>query len=902
MHVSHLIHYFTGIFILVLSMGFGRPAVAQTIDEDLIRKELKGRNIDEGELTSRLEEKGIDTQSLSEKTPEELLELKGVVEETIKEMEAENEGQHTSAEEHPMIQQDSIPPAPKDAVPLTPAVTTPGKDKQKDEIPIYGKSVFEGSIPLFERTDDANVPPSYILGAGDKLTVSIWGIAQYNSSFEINHQGYIQPERMPRIYLKGLTLDQAKEILRGKFKKYYPFNKNEFETSLNHIRSITVHIYGEVNRPGGFNIPATNTALNAIVAAGGPSKLGSIRKITLLRGKTKTMIDVYRWLEDPSYAEKLYLRENDILLVPVADRIVRITGAVYRPMRYEMVDGEHLSDLLSYAGGLRPDAYRENINIIRYEDGKKRIKSIPWSKFQRQHKEVLLLPGDIVEVRSINLENRDLVEVEGAVQYPGNYAWTPTTKLMDILPKARLSKSAKMDLAYVIRTLPDSSYEMIKINLNKAMTDPQSNDNITLQAKDKIQILDLTKLTPEQTIEVSGAVYKPGILPYDKTKSMRVSDAILLSDGLKDDAFQWAFILRKDPKNINNTSSIRINLIQAMQNPGGPENINLKPFDHIVVESQKKYQSMKYYSLDGAVKTPGKYLYHEGMTIQDAVLVAGGLTPDADDSKIDIFRVSTGKNGSTTRAITTSLMGGKQQSGTIMPDDRIVIRRLPNYQKQRMVYVAGEVKYPGYYALTQPNERLASLIEKAGGLTPAAFPEGAQLYRKKDSLGFVVVRLNEALQRKRSRHNIVLSEGDQITIPKLKDLVTITGATNASELYFGGNEKKESKVSVPYIKGKNAKYYIDAYAAGIAKSGDRNKITVIHPNGRVEHTKNYLFFHRYPKVRNGSVIHVGRKVAKKKHGKKETKKFDWEKVADNTLRQVTTILSLVILAKSASSL
>ncbi len=897
------------VFILLAFLAFSSVAQSPQLNEEMIHSALKGRNIDEEELAKRLEEKSIDIEALQDKSPEELLQLRAVVEETISEMEEEktsgstekyepgNSSKKSTAVMHP----DAVEKIVKTPPPL------PQPSKNTNETPVYGKSIFQGSISLFERTDDANVPPAYVLGPGDKLSVSIWGISQFNRNYEIGPEGYIQPDRMPRIYLKGLTLEQGRKVLRDKFRAYYPFKRNEFEVALTHIRSITVHIYGEVMQPGGYNIPATNTALNALVAAGGPSKLGSIRKITLVRGKKKFSIDVYKWLSDPSYANQLYLRENDVIHVPIADHIVEIKGAVYRPMKYEMIMGEQLSDLLNYAGGMLPSAYRDNINITRYEKGKKIIKSIPWAHLKKNGQDVLLLPGDLVELRTLNTRNKYLVSVEGAVEYSGNYAWTPGTKVKDILMKAKLSKSAKMDLAYVTRMLPDSTYEMIKIHPAKALRQAESSDNISLEAQDKIQILDMTKLTPDAYVTVTGQVYNPGRLPFDKTKRMRVSDAILLSDGLKDDAFEYAFIQRRNPADVNKTLSVKVNVKKIMEHPGSEEDIALESYDKIIIEADSIFRTEQFYTMDGAVKISGRFVFREGLTVEDAILLSGGVLPSADLQKVDVFRVaSNSKKGLKTHAITVSMNNksgpAAASSFLLQPDDHIVVRNRSDYQKQQMVFIEGEVKYPGYYALTHPNERLAELIAAAGGLTDEAFTEGAQLYRSKDSLGFVVIKLDQALKRKNSRYNIVLAQDDRIVIPKLKDLVSIEGATNASEVYFRGNNVKGSKVSVPYVAGKNAKYYIDTYAAGISKNGDKNKITVIHPNGRMEHTKTFLFFRKYPKVRNGSVIYVGYKAAKTRKGKKDEKKFDWEKVADNTLRQVTTILSLVILAKSASSL
>jgi len=189
-----------------------------------------------------------------------------------------------------------------------------------------------------------------------------------------------------------------------------------------------------------------------------------------------------------------------------------------------------------------------------------------------------------------------------------------------------------------------------------------------------------------------------------------------------------------------------------------------------------------------------------------------------------------------------------------------------------------------------------SIIQRSGGLTNEAFPDGATLYRPDGGTGYVVMGLVDVLKDKDSRYNFVLKEGDVIDIPKIKELVTINGATRAMELYpdkvaMGG------KFSVAYHKGKNAKWYIENYAAGIGDNGKKKLISVEHPNGELERTKNFLFFKVYPSVREGSVVSVGVKPPKppKEKDAPEKEKVDWGRTLADSIAQATAILALVVL-------
>ena len=232
------------------------------------------------------------------------------------------------------------------------------------------------------------------------------------------------------------------------------------------------------------------------------------------------------------------------------------------------------------------------------------------------------------------------------------------------------------------------------------------------------------------------------------------------------------------------------------------------------------------------------------------------------------------------------------------PFDQIVVRSVHQFELQQFVTIEGEVKFPGPYAIIDDNEKLTNLIKRAGGLTEESFPAGATLYREDGGTGFVVLRLDEALKSNNDIHNFILKKGDVITIPKQKDLVTITGATRAIELY-PENIVKSGKINVAYHKRKRAKWYVDEYAAGIGENGRSRLITVEYPNGEIKRTKKFLFFKVYPQVTEGSIVKVGVKPPKppKAAGEKR-EKIDWGKTLADSLAQATAILSLVLLVQS----
>jgi polysaccharide export outer membrane protein len=235
------------------------------------------------------------------------------------------------------------------------------------------------------------------------------------------------------------------------------------------------------------------------------------------------------------------------------------------------------------------------------------------------------------------------------------------------------------------------------------------------------------------------------------------------------------------------------------------------------------------------------------------------------------------------------------------PFDQISVRSVPEFSFQKTITLNGEVRYPGIYTLTEKNETLKSVIERAGGLTSEAFLKGAQLFRGQESIGFVVMDLEQALQKGgNSRYNYVLKESDVITIPKSKDFVTIQGATRAQEMYIGA-VSTGGQISTPYHGGRSARFYIQKYSGGFAKDAKRADVTVVHPNGRVVGTTNFGLFKIYPKPSKGAIVRVAYKeieVRDANNPKKE--KVDWEKTIASAISQAMGIMSLLLIAHSLS--
>ena len=406
--------------------------VPTSVDTSVINSELRKRGLNEEEVRQRLVEKGIDIDNIR---PQDLPRVQKQIEEVVAELEKEkkqkleaegatfdNLDESTTQTKNNRkvldIEDDSIPikrkpfeqkkkieeedindpkisrkkaielakEAIRDSVRRAQGITieesfgmkTTLQDGKKDTIEpvsVYGHQVFKDGKLSFIKDKDFNAPDSYVLASGDKVTISISGVAFFNQTFTINTEGYIQPDRMPRVFLKGLPLSVAKRNLQSNFQRFYPFSPNDFLVSVNAARIVVVNIVGEVFKPGSFTISAGNSAFNALVAAGGPTNIGSVRNIQLIRAGSneKKRLDVYEFLLNPSVARDFSLFDNDYISVPVAERIVSIGGAVRRPLKYELIGGEHLMKALTYAGGLAENAYQTTLQVRRFVNDQEKI-------------------------------------------------------------------------------------------------------------------------------------------------------------------------------------------------------------------------------------------------------------------------------------------------------------------------------------------------------------------------------------------------------------------------------------------------------------------------------------------------------------------------------------------------
>lgn len=866
--------------------------------EGQVRQVLQDRNIDETILRQRLQTRGIDIDNV---TPEQLPQLQAEIEAVVTEMEAEQNTTTTPAPTSaPAVQVDNSSSTPEENA-AEKQMPTASNSTPATSGEIYGHQLFRNNTLKVYRTTDRITPPdTYRLATGDEVAVSIFGASQADLKLVIDAEGFVSPPRMPKMLLRGLSLQEARKLLQARFRSFYVFQPGQISINLGVARTVTVNIFGETAINGTFTISALNSAFNALVAAGGPNANGSLRNIKLIRSAEEQAVDVYTFLDDPTVQADLQLQDNDVLFVPLADKVVTIEGGVRRPMRYELKSEEGLLALLDFAGGFAPRAYRELIQITRYVDQQEVILDVNLNNLEAAGQDFALQDDDRVLVRLVEAPRAAYVTIEGAVTLPGDYSWQRGMTVDDLLELGQLLPNARRDFAFLLRSKSDGNQQLTQLDLAAILA---GEENPLLQERDRLLLYTQQRFTDQSVFSVNGAVRDPlDDYPYPVDQSLRLTDALLLAGGVLPNASPTAFLIRTDPQNPLQRTYIQVDIAAATNNPTSAENIVLAPLDQLVVYGTERYTDEQTVRISGAVREPGQFPYSPDLTLGEWLVLAGGLEVSAALDRIEVYRVpQPGDVSNDQMALSLAIneryeiVSGAPVDFQLSPFDLIIVRNLEDYELQQSVRLEGEIRFPGEYVLISENERITDVLERAGGLTAEGFAPGATLFRQEEEIGYIVIELDALMQSPNQSSNLTLKAGDVISVPKQQSLVTIINrATEVAENYTGPNVE-DGDIVVAYQGPKNGKWYVDNYAAGFDEEARRRSLTVQYPNGEIQQTKKILFFNRYPKVKPGSIVAVNFKPQKPPRKERRRSEVDWQQTLAQSIAGITSVVTLILL-------
>lgn len=514
--------------------------------------------------------------------------------------------------------------------------------KVKDSINalIFGSQLFDNPTLNFEPNLKLATPVNYILGPGDELQVSIYGIQQFSSSIAVSLDGRVSLENVGQISVSGMTIEAATQKIRAAIARVYSTvssGQSQLSVSLSRIRTIKVTIIGS-RQPGNYSVSSLATAYNALFLGGGPGKNGSYRNIELLRNnKVYRTIDLYRFLVNGDQSDNVGLKDNDVIRIPAYSQRVTVEGQVKRPGLFEMKKGEVFNDLLSFASGFNEFAYTASVTVLQKTTKEFRVRDIKKAEYDNYMPQA----GDVFGITKIldRFENR--ISIEGAVFRPDTYSFYEGMRISDLVVKADgLKEDAYGKRARIIRVKPNLTSEVINVDLEKAMNGNSESD-LMLKKEDVLTIYSILDFVEEYKVTINGEIKNPGT--YDFEEGLTLNDLLLQAGGLNRSASKRVEIARMIVSDqVDETNAFSVELFTIEIEPNRNEQVvdfKLEPFDLINIRKIAVYEKPKTVVVSGAVNYPGTYvLSRKKERLYDVIQRAGGLSSSANLEGVRIKR------------------------------------------------------------------------------------------------------------------------------------------------------------------------------------------------------------------------------------------------------------------------
>ncbi|WP_417939605.1 SLBB domain-containing protein [Flavobacterium sp. RS13.1] len=515
-------------------------------------------------------------------------------------------------------------------------------EKNKDSLNalIFGSELFDNPTLNFEPDLKMATPVNYVLGPGDKLEVSVYGVQQFDDTVPVNFEGKITIQNVGQIVVTGMSIEAASQKIKAAIARVYSTvrsGQSQVSVSLSDIRTIKVTIVGG-KQPGNYSISSLASVYNALHLAGGPGKNGSYRNIELIRNnKVYKNIDIYKFLVKGDQSDNVSLKDNDVIRIPTYSQRVVVEGEVKRPGIFEMKKGETFTDLLSFTSGFNEYAYTASVNVLQKTGKEFKVHDINQSEFSRY----IPKSGDVFRITKIlnRFENR--IKIEGAVFRPDYYSYNAGMRISDLIARAEgLKEDAYTKRARIIRLKSDLTTEIVNVNLEKALAG-DLNANIELKREDEVTVYSILDFREEYKVTIDGEVKNPGEYPfYDNLTLNGLVDQVGGLTGSASKRVEIARMIKSDE--IDDANPKRIELVEleiTADNNEQIKNFALKPFDVINIRRMAVYEKPQMVTISGAVSYPGKYvLANKKESVYNIVMRAGGLTSVANLEGMKIKR------------------------------------------------------------------------------------------------------------------------------------------------------------------------------------------------------------------------------------------------------------------------
>ena len=668
------------------------------------------------------------------------------------------------------------------------------------ELKQFGYDFFKpAGLPTFAPVTNVPVGPEYILGPGDAFTVQLWGKVEATHYVTVSNDGTITLPRVGVLRVSGRNMDQVANLLLKKFREYY--TDFQMDISMGSLRTVGVFVVGEAKTPGTYNVSSLSTVITALFAAGGPSKKGSLRKISLMRnGKSIAELDLYDFLIGGNKTNDLRVQAGDTIHIPVVGPVVGVAGLVKRPAIYELKGNQTIGDVIQLAGGILPVGHNQNVVVERVQEHQRRIvKSFslgPAIPTANKDLGLVLNDGDVVKVYPVHEKVRQVVYLEGHVKYPREYELKPGMKLRDIISSyEELLPEPYLHQADIVRLVPpDLHPKIIKFDL-EAMLKGEESQNLPLQEMDRVIVYNAWEKKEMPEVTIKGAVRVPG--KYRLYSGMTVKDLIFKAGNFTGKAYMDAASLTRISPGERETDTVTIPFSPARAVAGAKtDDLVLQKDDLIDIREIPQYAKAleRRVLLEGEFVFPGEYSFKEGERLSSVVQRAGGLTQEA------------------------------YAFGAVFT--RESVRLVQDEQLQQYVSRLEE----SILALSHESVETSLDKDRADVIaeTLAAQKQLVEKLKASRSTGRMVINLEEALVLASSQYNLELKPGDHLIVKKRPDSVNVLG-----EVY--------NPTSLVFSKEQTVNRYLDV-VGGPTDNAEKGQIYVVRANGAVVSKAQEKFF------------------------------------------------------------
>ncbi len=712
------------------------------------------------------------------------------------------------------------------------------------ELTIYGLNIFKQSKLSFKPPQNLATPENYILGAGDELFIDVYGASEITYQKIIPPDGAILIKGAGLISLLGSSIKEARRRIFTKLSTIYSGlkspNQNTFlQVSLGKIKTINVNVVGHVVQPGTYTMSSFVTAFNALYYSGGPTETGSMRNIEVIRkGEIIAVLDVYNYLYNGDNFENPLLQDQDILVIkPYINRIKLVGNIKYKAI-YELKKEETISDLLRISGGFMSSAFKKLLTIDRLGDEQRKVMTIEKKDFDT----TVLMDGDSIYVSKISDRYLNRIEIEGAIIHEGYFELTNDLTLSKLIHLAGgLREDANTKRGNIIRLTSDLRLKNVTFDINEVVN---GNQDFLLAPNDIIRIPSIFESEERQVISLIGEVRIPGEYPF--IDSMTVEDLVNFAGGLTEKASSTAIeVARIIPNNLDISKPIEIHTFPISATLGISNEASkflLTPFDVVTVQASSFKQKQKIIKIEGEVKYPGYYVLNSNEEkISDVIKRAGGLTVYGYTEGASLIRRTNFFRTNYQKEELEILLNKKRKelekrylrldSGGDLATIQLINKELDLYEESLIKNLKNTNSSNELKSEIFREQQLRIFQQKNLGVTQEILDHQ-----------IIGIKLDKILKKNSSEKNLIMKDGDLLSIPKLSETVKIQGL-----VLF--------PTTVPFSKRTGFKQYINQ-SGGFSSKAIRRKSYVVYANGSAQRTKKFLWFNVYPPIRPGSNIIV----------------------------------------------